>query len=169
MDTSARAGRSGRRAGTAGEADARSDRRFDLSTLRRSRWPVDGAWEGWRLTVSPYPMWVFARESGAVIAANDAAVTAYGGTRGELLEATAFEIFPHADGPRAVNILDDRHEDILWIGPWMQRRKDGRTSRAEVGVIETRGPTLAMTRVFLNQRLDEAGSVDAPAGLVDVG
>jgi len=84
---------------------------------------------GPRTAPGPFPILVFHRESGAVLAANDAAVRVYGGTRSELFRCFLTDLFPPSDP------LHDW--TAPWTGSWMMRRKDGTEVRSKIGVLDT--------------------------------
>jgi PAS domain S-box-containing protein len=88
-----------------------------------------------RQTESPFPMYVFDLTSGALVSANEAAASAYGYTREELLVRTIGDISPLRDpegGPVRL-----RGDEVTWTWSSRHRRKDGTTFEAEVGLIET--------------------------------
>ena len=55
---------------------------------------------------SPYPMWVYDRETRAFLEVNDAAVAAYGFTREEFMKMTLLEIRPTEDIPEFLRQTD---------------------------------------------------------------
>ena len=88
------------------------------------------------VTLSPFAIWVFDLSSGALVDTNRAAAELYGYTREELLARTVYDICPLKGlGDRMVMRLGS--QDVTWCGPALQRRKDGTTFQAHVGMIET--------------------------------
>jgi PAS domain S-box-containing protein len=83
-----------------------------------------------------FPILVFHRESGAILAANEAAVRAYGGTRKELFGCFLTDLFPPSGsgGPDLKHIHD---WTAPWTGSWRLRRKDGTTVWSKIGMIDT--------------------------------
>jgi PAS domain-containing protein len=86
----------------------------------------------WGHLSGPFPMWVFDRRTGALLAANDAAVRAYGYRLDDLLKCRLNDICP-----AAVRTTKLRANEPAWTGPWEQRRKDGTTFVAEMGMLAT--------------------------------
>src|SRR5579859_5148356 len=88
----------------------------------------------WRLS-SSFPMWVFDRSTLALVAANEAAFEAYRFSGDELIGRGMHDICATDDLDGLLHVLIDLRE--AWIGPWTQRRKNGSTFAAEVGLMAT--------------------------------
>jgi hypothetical protein len=101
-------------------------------------------------------MWVFDLSSGAIVEANAAAAETYGYAREELLACTVDDICPLKDlgGPILLNLS----QDVTWAGPSVQRRKDGTTFEADIGMIAT-GEGAHVAAVVIDR--DGADEVDA--------
>jgi PAS domain S-box-containing protein len=104
---------------------------------RRAQLPLPPHWRPrWRVSASPIPMLIFVRATGAIVAANDAAVRAYGWTHEELLESSISDLVPPTD--RFVDrLLRHDHRETTWTEPLLHHRKDGTTFWGELGMIET--------------------------------
>jgi PAS domain-containing protein len=101
-----------------------------------------------RTVAGQFPILVFHRESGAVLAANEAAVRVYGGTRTELFRCSLTDLFPPSDGSEIE--LDGLHDwTAPWTGAWLLRRKDGTTVRSKIGVIDTGDPAHPATMILV--------------------
>jgi PAS domain S-box-containing protein len=102
------------------------------------------------LPESPFPMWLFDRGSGKVLAANQAAVRAYGYTRTELLACHVGDICPG-------ELLDAvRARAAARTGTNVrQRRKDGTTFETDVVMTDTGEDERAVTMVLLQLKSRE--------------
>ena len=136
-----------------------TEQRVEESFVRGGR--PTAACRGWRVAESPYPMWIFDRRTAALLAANDAAVAAFAGTREALGTVRVGDLFPSSAA--GASILDHREQDVLWVGPWLHRRSDGTTAWAEVGLIESASAEGPSTMIFLNRLKREPSGA---AGLV---
>jgi hypothetical protein len=106
---------------------------LEATSARRARRPdEDGPWH----LASPFPMWVFDRATGAIIAANAAAARLYGFSREQLLAMTLDDL-----GASGVLLMDARDGGPSWTGPCVQHRADGSAFMAELGVIGTTDTT----------------------------
>lgn len=75
---------------------------------------------------SPYPMWVYDRETRAFLAVNDAAVEAYGFSREEFLKMTLLNIRPVEDIPEFLRLTDNpRPMGQSTAERWRHKTKDG--------------------------------------------
>jgi PAS domain-containing protein len=94
-------------------------------------------------------MWIFDHGSGVVVAANDAAVGAYGYTREELLRCSVHEIFPSttsAAGPVPTSYVEVSPR----TGTCTQLRKGGAPFDADVAILQTQYAGRAATIVVAN-------------------
>ena len=93
-----------------------------------------GAWH-WRLPDSPFPIWVFDPADGAIVAANDATVAAYGYSHDELLARHAQDLCqPIGPTERLTAAL---RAVSPWVGTFEQQRKDGATFVVDISMVET--------------------------------
>ncbi len=75
---------------------------------------------------SPYPMWVYDRETRRFLAVNDAAVAAYGFSRQEFLKMTLLDIRPLEDIPEFLRLTDHpRPVGQSTAEKWRHKSKDG--------------------------------------------
>ena len=81
---------------------------------------------------NPIPMWVYDRATLAFLAVNDAAVTAYGWSRGEFLGMTIREILPPEDVPTLERRIAENPPGPVDSGDWRHRRRDGTVFVAHV-------------------------------------
>lgn len=108
----------------------------------------------WRLPPSPFPMWIFDARTGAILAANDAAVNTYGYSQDELLACSVTDLCPpQTPGGE----IPSAHRGI---GPapnrtLLQRRKDGSTFEADIAAVETGDGEHPATMVLVNPRAGE--------------
>ncbi len=107
------------------ERDSREARARAERELRQSEERYGALFEA-----APFPMWVFDRESLAVLAVNDEAIHHYGYSREEFLSMTIADLRPPEDA-------EQFREDGSSPGPdrgtaWRHRRKDGSLIRVEV-------------------------------------
>ncbi len=103
---------------------------------------VDSGRQGrWRLPPSSFPMWIFDRMSGHIVAANEAAVRTYGYSRDELAALDAADIcaFP------ASKTTD------LRSGPARHTRKDGSSFVADLATVDTGDGTHVASLVIMEQ------------------
>lgn len=101
-----------------------------ITPSRDARWYLR-----WRVSDSSIPTLIFVRRTGAIVAANEAAARAYGFTREELLARSISDLVPPT-GSLADRLLALHHPETRWTAPLVQRRKDGSTFLAEVGMLE---------------------------------
>jgi len=73
---------------------------------------------------SPYPMWVFDRETLAFLEVNDAAVRAYGFSRSEFLSMTLLDIRPSEDKPEFLRQTAEPRQSTA--ENWRHKSKDGK-------------------------------------------
>ena len=111
-----------------------TERKQMLERLRESE-------EQYRLLFenNPHPMWLIDGERVAFLAVNDAAVRNYGYTREEFLRMTIREIRPPEDVPALCKFLKEMgrqhsYGEVIRIGTWRHRRKDGSLLFAEITV-----------------------------------
>lgn len=81
---------------------------------------------------NPHPMWVWDRETLAIVAVNDAAVSNYGYSREEWLSMTLKDFRPEEEVPRLLEEVARVTDGIDNIGIWLHRKKDGTIISAEV-------------------------------------
>jgi len=110
----------------------------------------------WRVAASPIPMLIFVRATGAIVAANDAAVRAYGWSHEELLESSISDLVGSTDGG-VDRLLRVHHPRTTWTTPALQVRKDGTTFLAEMGMLEA-GLTGSATMVLMMKLEDGPSS-----------
>lgn len=104
--------------------------------LRERGWGELPWFRRWRVSVSPFPMVIFVRATGAIVAANDATVRAYGWSRDALLASSIADLVVPTD--RFIDhLLRHSHSDVTWTEPLLHQRKDGTTFSAELGLLET--------------------------------
>lgn len=101
-----------------------------------------------RVPEGPFPIWMFRRLSGVIVAANDAAVRAFGYTRDDLLTRTLGDLSAaHAGcGDDLGSVPPSRCAP--WVGRVLLRRRDGSTFEADVALLDDRDlhadPTLVV-------------------------
>lgn len=88
----------------------------------------------WRLPPGPFPIWVFERDGGAILAANHAAVGVYGYSLEEFRSCSVADLSPDVGASDHLRL-----QTVSWTGLVRQRRKDGSTFEAELTTIETFG------------------------------
>jgi PAS domain S-box-containing protein len=81
---------------------------------------------------NPHPMWVYDRETLAILAVNDAAIQKYGYTRQEFLNLTIRDVRPPEDLPRFLEYLWQRQGELVESKGWKHRLKDGSTIEVEI-------------------------------------
>jgi PAS domain S-box-containing protein len=81
---------------------------------------------------SPLPMFVYDRESLAILAANNAAVRQYGFAQGEFRSLTVKDLMPTEDVGRLLTNVAQAHDVFQKSGLWRQRRRDGRVFPAQI-------------------------------------
>jgi PAS domain S-box-containing protein len=119
------------------------------SRAQRSR---ERSWHlRWRVfSSSPIPMLIFMRTTGAIVAANDAAVREYGWTEEELLASSISDLVPATD--RFVDrLLRHAHPQTTWTPTLIQHRKDGTTFRADMGMLQAGVTDSATMAVVMKQ------------------
>jgi len=106
----------------------------------------------WRLPSSAFPMMIFDRHTGAIVAVNDAAVRMYGYAHDEFVGRHVHEVC----------LLHERGHGLLTTPPavttprtraFLQRRKDGTTFEADLATIETGDSTHLATMVLVQPRV----------------
>ncbi len=122
-------------------------------TLERqtTRLAPPGETQSWHsgLPASPFPMWVFDPRTGAILAANDAALGAYGYARAELLACYAQDLCQLPDPNQCFATTLERRSSP-WAGAVMQRRRDGASFDADMGMIETEDAAHVAVMVIVN-------------------
>jgi len=111
----------------------------------------------WRLPVSPFPMWIFDRDSGAIMAANDAAAEAYGYTHEQLLACTVDDICP-PEGPAEGLRMAPRTDVTPLVRAVRQRHRDGSTFEAEIATIDCSDAAHTATMVLIRATGAREGS-----------
>jgi PAS domain S-box-containing protein len=85
---------------------------------------------------NPNPMWVFAWDTLAFVAVNEAAIKQYGYSREEFLGMTIAKIRPLEEVARFMDVRNERRdcrlEQLSAAGVWKHRRKDGSVLDVEV-------------------------------------
>jgi two-component system cell cycle sensor histidine kinase/response regulator CckA len=107
------------------ERNGREARRRSEQELRRSEERY-GALFG----AAPFPMWVFERESHAILAVNDAAVRHYGFSREEFAALTIRDLCVNDGGISSATAAYLADSDV--VGPTRHRKKDGTIIHVEV-------------------------------------
>jgi PAS domain S-box-containing protein len=95
--------------------------------LRTTRRELDLMFSG-----NPYPMWIVDRKTMRYLAANDAAVHAYGYSREEFLQMTLLDIRPPEDVPILLEDLKAAEAGYVRPGIRRHRRKDGTLLYVEI-------------------------------------
>jgi PAS domain S-box-containing protein len=96
--------------------------------------------EDFMFSANPYPMWLYDRKTLRLLRVNDAAVTAYGYSREELLEMTILDIRPEEDRPALLKLVQADTDGYRNVGVWRFRRKDGSLLWMEImGFVVSRG------------------------------
>jgi len=108
-------------------------------------------WRGWDLPAGPLPIWIFDARTGAIVAANDAAMSTYGYTRAELLASCAHDLCQPQDA-RGELVTSVRTKALSWTGAFKQRRKDGAMFEADIALIETGDAAHAAMMVIANPK-----------------
>ncbi len=80
-------------------------------------------------------MWIFDRDSGAIVTANDAAAEAYGYTHEQLLMCSVDDICP-PQGPGDGLLAAPRTDVTPLVRTVRQQRRDGSTFDAEIATID---------------------------------
>lgn len=115
---------------------------------------------------SSFPMWVFDRSTLALVAANEAALEAYGYSGDELIGLGMHDICATDDFDGLLSVLIDLRE--AWIGPWTQRQKDGSTFAAEVGLMATehagRPSAIAIVRGIMRSATEDGAGLQRASG-----
>jgi two-component system cell cycle sensor histidine kinase/response regulator CckA len=81
---------------------------------------------------SPYPMWVFDRETLQFLEVNEAAIRQYGFTRDEFLSMTIKDIRPVEDLPRFLESTRQLSDQLSANEVWRHKRKDGQVMDVEI-------------------------------------
>jgi PAS domain-containing protein len=108
-------------------------------------------WRGWDLPAGPLPIWIFDARTGAIVAANDAAMSTYGYTRAELLASCAHDLCQPQDA-RGELVTSLKTKALSWTSAFKQRRKDGGMFEADIALIETGGAAHAAMMVIANPK-----------------
>jgi PAS domain S-box-containing protein len=78
------------------------------------------------------PMWVYDRDTLAILAVNEAAIAHYGYSRGEFTSMTIADLRPEMDVEKLKEALKDPTYGFQMRRPWRHRLKDGTTISVEV-------------------------------------
>jgi len=81
---------------------------------------------------NPEPMWVYDRDTLAILAVNEAAIAHYGYSRGEFTSMTIADLRPEMDVEKLKEALKDPTYGFQMRRPWRHRLKDGNTISVEV-------------------------------------
>jgi PAS domain S-box-containing protein len=81
---------------------------------------------------NPYPMWVYDRETLAILAVNDSAVHLYGYSRSEFLKLTIKDLRPEEDVPELMRVLNETRLNFAGPRLWRHRKKDGTPFDVEI-------------------------------------
>lgn len=92
----------------------------------------DSAWGDELFHQNPLPMWVYARDTQAFLAVNDAAVQRYGYSQDEFLSMTVRDIRPPEDVPAFVEHSAHKPTGIHSAGIWRHKKKDGEIIHVEI-------------------------------------
>jgi PAS domain-containing protein len=117
-----------------------------------------GATRSWYLPASPFAMWIFDRRSGALLAANDAALRAYGCTAAQLLACNVDDVCP---GGELLTI--PLAMPATWIGTVRQRRRDGSTFESDLALTDVADCEPGATMVLVHPGSGGPGSGGQPA------
>lgn len=88
-----------------------------------------------RLAQGPFPMWVFDSVTGAILAANEAALAVYGYGEEEMMELTVDDLCSAVGWWAAGATVHEDESSPRWIGARTQHRKDGSTFESELGLL----------------------------------
>src|SRR5215813_9091205 len=110
---------------------------------------------------NPEPMWVYDRDTLAILAVNEAAITHYGYSRGEFLEMHITDLRPAEDIPRLIDSIKDSSSGFQARRPWRHRLKDGRIISEEISsndlmFLGRRARLVLSSDVTERQRAEEA-------------
>jgi PAS domain S-box-containing protein len=81
---------------------------------------------------NPNPMWVFDRETLAILEVNDAAVARYGWSHDEFRRMRITDLRPDDDVPKLQSYLQERPPGLKVAGEWRHLTKDGRTIDVDI-------------------------------------
>lgn len=81
---------------------------------------------------NPQPMWVYAVETMAFLAVNDAAIEHYGYAREEFLHMTIRDIRPPEDVPALLAVVGKDRCKLAKVGVWRHRKKDSTLIDVEI-------------------------------------
>ena len=106
----------------------------DIAQRRRSQRELEDSERRYRLLFdnNPQPMWVFAVDTLAFLAVNNAAIQNYGYTREEFLSRTVKDIRPEEDIPALLEDVRTSPNALHTGGPWRHRKKDGAIITVEI-------------------------------------
>lgn len=96
------------------------------------------AWQEHLFHRNPLPMWVYARDTFAFLAVNDAAIQRYGYSRDEFLSMTVRDIRPAEDVPAFMRHTANKPLGPHSAGIWRHRKKDGEIIHVEIITHELR-------------------------------
>jgi len=103
----------------------------------------------WLLLASPFAMWIFDPLTGAIVAANEAALLTYGYTRAELLACCVQDLCQLQD-PHGGFIPILPAKACPWTGTVKQRRKGGAEFEADIAMFETGNEAHVAFMVIMN-------------------
>lgn len=116
---------------------------------------------------NPNPMWVFDRETLAILEVNDAAVAHYGYTRDEFRKLKITELRPAEDIPRLSAYMDERLPGLREAGVWRHLTKAGQLIEVEIVSyyleFRQRPAALVAARDVTESRRSEAALRDSEA------
>jgi histidine kinase/DNA gyrase B/HSP90-like ATPase len=103
----------------------------------------------WPLPASPFAMWIFDPLTGAIVAANEAAVHAYGYSYAELLACCVQDLCQLRD-PHGGFMPTLQPDAWPWTGTVKQRRKGGAEFEADIAMFETSNEAHVALMVVMN-------------------
>lgn len=119
-------------------------------TLGRRFAPVSGDGQPrWRVPESSLPIWVFERQTGAIVAVNDADVRAYGYSREELLSRHVHDLCPPDRMGRSPLTARYDADTVQWDA-FRQQRRDGSGFDAELAMIGVGAPAHEATMILVH-------------------
>src|SRR5262249_40372314 len=151
-----------------GELLARkAGRLLELHRVQRGRRRAEQALresvEQYRLffEANPQPMWVYDRDTLAVLAVNEATIRNYGYSRSEFMSMKITDFRPEEDIPRLLSEITAARSGFKAQQPWRHRLKDGRIISVEISsndlmFLGKRARLVLASDVTERQRAEEA-------------
>jgi PAS domain S-box-containing protein len=117
---------------------------------------------------NPNPMWVFDRETLAILEVNDAAAAHYGYSKEEFRRMRITDLRPADDVPKLKSYLQNRPPGLKGAGEWRHVTKDGRTIDVEIVSytleFRQRGAVLVVARDITESKRAEEALRESEAG-----